>query len=84
MKETNSERTIKERCDRFCGNIGKMIALRALFRCLSYNGEKKIPAHVKNYGHNELIKFCIGSLKRAVLQLKIEIARASNCMTCRE
>ena len=41
MNETNSERTIKERCERSCGNIGKMIALRALFRCLSYNAKKE-------------------------------------------
>ena len=54
MKETNSERTIKECCERSCGNIGKMITLRALFRCLSYNG-KKVPAQrAKNYGHQEL------------------------------
>ena len=55
MKETNSERTIKERCERSCGNMGKMIFLRALFRCLSYKAKKKIPAQcVKNYGHKEL------------------------------
>ena len=55
MKETNSERTIKELCELSCGNIGKMIALRALFWCLSYNAKKKIPAQrVKNYGHKEL------------------------------
>ena len=55
MKETNSERTIKEHCERSCGNIGKMIALRALFRFLSYNAKKKIQAQrVKNYGHKEL------------------------------
>ena len=50
MKETNSEHTIKDRCERSCGNIGKMIALRELFRCLSYNAKKQIPAQlVKNY-----------------------------------
>ena len=41
MKETNSERTIKDRCERSYGNIGKIIALRALFRCLSVNAKKK-------------------------------------------
>ena len=41
MKEINSERTIKERCERSCGNIGKMIALRELFLCLYYNAKKK-------------------------------------------
>ena len=46
MKGTNSERTIKERCERSCGNIGKMIALSALFRCLSYNAKKKFRHNV--------------------------------------
>ena len=56
MKETNSKRTIKERCERSCGNIGKMIALRALFRYFIMR--KKIPAQrVKNYGHKELIRW---------------------------
>ena len=35
VKETNSEHTIKDRCERSYGNIGKIIAQRALFRCLS-------------------------------------------------
>ena len=40
MKETNSERTNKDCCERSYGNIGKIIALWALFRCLSVNAKK--------------------------------------------
>ena len=55
LKETNSERTIKDHCERSYGNIGKIISLRALFRFLSVNSKKKIPAQcVKNYGRKEL------------------------------
>ena len=54
MKEANSERSIKERCERSCGNIGKMIALQALFWCLSYNAKKILAQRVENYGHKEL------------------------------
>ena len=39
--EKNSEHTVKDRCERSYGNIGKIIALRELFRCLSVNGKKK-------------------------------------------
>ena len=46
VKETNSERTIKDHCERSYGNVGKIIALRALYRCLSVNAKKK-------FRHNE-------------------------------
>ena len=56
MKETNSKRTIKDRCERSYGNKGKIIALWVLFRCLRVNAKKKIPARrVKNYGRKELM-----------------------------
>ena len=42
MKETNSERTIKDRCECSYGHIiGKIIALWALFWCLSVGARKK-------------------------------------------
>ena len=67
MKETNNERTIKERCERSCGNIGKTIALWALFQCLSYNAKKKVKClyrHLYNvfYKKNDCYIICSSNL----------------------